>query len=94
VDRCLEFARDNGIRTISLEVRQSNLGAQEFYRTLHFAALYIRPQRTIVRVMERIVDQSIPSEVVNNPNVDWNSVSNAVRPRGDKDADQGHQICG
>ena len=42
--RCLEFARDNGIRTISLEVRQSNLGAQEFYRTLHFAALYIRPR--------------------------------------------------
>jgi len=44
MDRCLEFARENGIRTISLEVRQSNLGAQEFYRTLHFAALYIRPR--------------------------------------------------
>ena len=45
-------------------------------------------QRTIARVMERIVDQSIPSEVVDNPNVDWNPVSNAVRPTGDKDADQ------
>src|SRR6202011_4583012 len=26
MDRCLEFAKDNGIRTISLEVRQSNRG--------------------------------------------------------------------
>src|SRR5216684_3019732 len=45
-------------------------------------------QRTIVRVMERIVDQSIPSQVVDNPSVDWNPVSNAVRPTTDRDADQ------
>jgi len=42
--RCLEFARDNGITTISLEVRQSNRGAQAFYEHLDFGALYIRPR--------------------------------------------------
>jgi ribosomal-protein-alanine N-acetyltransferase len=44
MDRCLEFARDNGIRTISLEVRQSNRGAQDFYKALDFAPLYVRPR--------------------------------------------------
>ena len=39
---CLEFARANAVRTISLEVRQSNRGAQEFYRQLGFASSYIR----------------------------------------------------
>ena len=28
---------------ISLEVRQSNAGAQEFYRRLDFECLYVRP---------------------------------------------------
>ena len=40
--RCLDFARANGVRTISLEVRKSNDGAQEFYRTLAFHSSYIR----------------------------------------------------
>jgi len=44
MDRCLEFARDNAIRTISLEVRQSNRGAQDFYKALDFAPLYVRPR--------------------------------------------------
>ena len=44
MDRCLAFARDNGIRTISLEVRQSNRGAQDFYKALDFAPLYVRPR--------------------------------------------------
>ena len=44
MERCLEFARDNGITTISLEVRQSNRGAQAFYEHLDFAALYVRPR--------------------------------------------------
>ncbi|HEY8132219.1 MAG TPA: ribosomal protein S18-alanine N-acetyltransferase [Thermoanaerobaculia bacterium] len=44
MERCLEFARDNGITTISLEVRQSNRGAQAFYEHLDFAALYLRPR--------------------------------------------------
>ncbi|MEA2338855.1 MAG: hypothetical protein QOE82_2862, partial [Thermoanaerobaculia bacterium] len=44
-------------------------------------------QRTIQRVMERIVDQSIPNDVVDNPNVDWNPVTNAVKPSAAKDSD-------
>ncbi len=37
-------------------------------------------QRTIQKVMERIVTQSIPDVVVNNPHVDWNPYANEVRP--------------
>ena len=44
MDRCFEFARNNGVRTISLEVRESNRGAQEFYRHLGFRSSYIRPK--------------------------------------------------
>jgi ribosomal-protein-alanine N-acetyltransferase len=44
MDRCLEFAHENEIKTISLEVRQSNRGAQEFYKRLEFATLYVRPR--------------------------------------------------
>ena len=36
-------------------------------------------QRTIARVMERIVTQTIPAVVVNNPHVDWDPVTNEVR---------------
>ncbi|MFZ2490847.1 MAG: hypothetical protein WA208_05130, partial [Thermoanaerobaculia bacterium] len=43
-------------------------------------------QRMIQRVLERIVDQTIPEAVVDNPNVDWNPVSNEVRPAAVKDA--------
>ncbi len=35
-------------------------------------------QRVIQKVMERIIDQSIPAVVVDNPGVDWNPFSNAV----------------
>ena len=44
MQRCLDFARDNGISTISLEVRQSNRGAQEFYKQLGFTANHVRPR--------------------------------------------------
>src|SRR5260370_4798392 len=44
MDRCLEFARANGVTTISLEVRQSNRGAQAFYEHLDFEATYVRPR--------------------------------------------------
>ena len=44
MDHCFEFAREHGVETISLEVRQSNLGAQEFYRKLDFESVYIRPR--------------------------------------------------
>lgn len=41
---CLRFAKANGIRTISLEVRKSNGGAIDFYRTLDFEASFTRPR--------------------------------------------------
>jgi [ribosomal protein S18]-alanine N-acetyltransferase len=44
MQRCLDFARDNKISTISLEVRESNKGAQAFYNHLGFAAKYVRPR--------------------------------------------------
>jgi ribosomal-protein-alanine N-acetyltransferase len=42
MQRCFEFARDHDIFSISLEVRQSNRAAQEFYRFLEFETSYIR----------------------------------------------------
>ena len=44
-------------------------------------------QRTIQQVMERIVTQTIPQVVVNNPAVDWNPATNEVTPAADKDSD-------
>jgi len=44
-------------------------------------------QRAIARVMERIVDQSIPNQVVDNPAVDWNAWTNEVKPAAAKDAE-------
>lgn len=39
---CFEFSRRQGIRSITLEVRQSNDGAQRFYEHLQFKSVYIR----------------------------------------------------
>ena len=36
-------------------------------------------QRMIQKVMERIIDQSIPQVVINNPQVDWDPSSNEVK---------------
>ena len=44
MDRCFDFAREHSVEMISLEVRQSNAGAQEFYRQLEFDSAYIRPR--------------------------------------------------
>jgi ribosomal-protein-alanine N-acetyltransferase len=44
MQQCMDFAAMQEIRTISLEVRQSNAGAQEFYRRLDFEPLYVRPR--------------------------------------------------
>jgi hypothetical protein len=44
-------------------------------------------QRLIQQVMERIVTQTIPQAVVNNPAVDWNPVSNEVKPAAEKDSE-------
>ena len=44
MDRCVDFAREHGVTTMSLEVRQSNQGAIGFYRHLDFEASYVRPR--------------------------------------------------
>lgn len=40
--RCFAHARERNITSIALEVRQSNEGAQAFYRHLDFTPTYIR----------------------------------------------------
>lgn len=40
---CTRFALEHGVRTLSLEVRKSNRGAQAFYGRLNFTAVYNRP---------------------------------------------------
>ncbi len=42
MDACFAFARDHEILTISLEVRKSNRGAQEFYKHLEFRSSHTR----------------------------------------------------
>ncbi len=44
-------------------------------------------QRAIRRVMERIVDQTIPAAVLDNPGLDWNPFTNEVRKAAVKDSD-------
>ncbi len=44
-------------------------------------------QRMIRQVMERIVTQTIPAVVVDNPGVDWNPYTNEVKPAAVKDYD-------
>jgi hypothetical protein len=43
-------------------------------------------QRLIQQVMERIITQTIPQVVVDNPHVDWNPANNEVKPAAEKDA--------
>ena len=44
-------------------------------------------QRAIQQVMERIVTQSIPQAVIDNPHIDWNPYSNEVKPAAAEDSD-------
>ena len=44
-------------------------------------------QRMVLKVMERIVDQTIPAVVVNNPHVDWNPYTNEVKAAAVSDVD-------
>jgi len=44
-------------------------------------------QQMIQRVMERIITQTIPLAVINNPHVDWNPYSNEVKPAAVQDSD-------
>jgi hypothetical protein len=48
----------------------------------------ITKQKMIQQVMERIVTQTIPKVVVNNPNVDWNPFTNEIKLTVVKDFDE------
>ncbi len=50
-------------------------------------ATALAKQKTIQRVMEHIVNQTIPDVVVDNPGADWNPYTNEVRPTTLKDND-------
>jgi len=56
----------------------------------HYArgAAGLDAQRTMARAMERIVDQTIPACVIDDPFVDWNPFSNVVAPAAVKDSDR------
>jgi hypothetical protein len=45
-------------------------------------------QKMIQRVMERIVDQTIPAVVIDNPHVDWNPFTNQVTAAAVTDSDE------
>ncbi len=47
----------------------------------------IERQRMIQRVMERIITQTIPQVVIDNPSVDWNPYTNEVSPAKEYDGD-------
>jgi hypothetical protein len=47
----------------------------------------LQKQRMIQQVMERIVTQTIPAVVINNPAVDWNPYTNEVKAAEEKDSD-------
>lgn len=42
MEHCIAFAKARSVETITLEVRQSNEGAQQFYRHLGFEPEYVR----------------------------------------------------
>ena len=44
-------------------------------------------QRMLRRVMERIIDQSIPASVINNPAVDWEPFANTVATAKSRDSE-------
>ncbi len=44
-------------------------------------------QRVIAQVMDRIVSQTIPAAVIDNPQLDWNPYTNEVKPAAEKDSD-------
>jgi hypothetical protein len=48
----------------------------------------LEKQRMIQRVMERIVEQTVPAVVIDNPLVDWNPWTNEIRPAAVRDSDR------
>ncbi len=51
------------------------------------AALGLARQRVIQKIMERIVTQTIPAAVVDNPHIDWNPATNTLALAAVRDAD-------
>lgn len=51
----------------------------------------LQKQRMIQRVMEHVIEQTIPQIVINNPSVDWNPLTNRVAPAAVHDADDAPQ---
>jgi hypothetical protein len=49
----------------------------------------LEKQRTIAKVMERIVAQSIPAAVIDNPRLDWNPFTNAVTEAPPSELEEG-----
>ena len=45
-------------------------------------------QKMIQKVMERIINQTIPETVINNPHVDWNPFTNTVKKSDVNDSDK------
>lgn len=43
MDECFDFARQKGVQLLSLEVRETNDEAREFYHSLSFRLAYRRP---------------------------------------------------
>jgi hypothetical protein len=54
-----------------------------------YATKEIGKQRMIAKVMERIVDQTIPRIVINNATVDWDPFSNKVTPSPPAEIEEG-----
>jgi hypothetical protein len=47
----------------------------------------LEKQRMIQRIMERVVTQTIPAAVIDNPNLDWNPFTNEVKAATEKDGE-------
>jgi hypothetical protein len=78
-----ERAFPEGMRLLSHWNLRDEIKAS--YR-LEDTELALDRQRTIQRVMEHIVEQTIPAVVIDNPRVDWNPVTNEVAPAAVGDA--------
>ena len=58
----------------------SHWGLRDEIKAAYAAPGGLAGQRALVAVMERIVEQSIPLAVIDNPRLDWNPFSNQVSP--------------
>ncbi len=58
----------------------SHWNLRDEIKASYAAADGLAKQRTVAKVMDRIVTQTIPAAVVDNPSVDWDPFTNAVSP--------------